>query len=87
MRGRRQAILVVAVGCNQSRGLTLFTEAFVDVAYGVHHCSVIRCDFLMLMFKRRLTRFVTTLLVDKIRELDRALVIALELTLSQSASR
>jgi mRNA interferase MazF len=55
------------------------TEVTIDETQGVRHRSAIRCDFLMLMFKRRLVRFVATLPPGKIRELDKALAIALEL--------
>ena len=46
---------------------------------GLPHESAIRCDFLMLMFKRRLATFVATLAPSKIRELKSALAYALEI--------
>lgn len=46
---------------------------------GLPHDSAIRCDFLTLMFKRKLTHFVGTLSADKFKELNRALRYALEL--------
>ena len=46
---------------------------------GIPHESAIRCDFLMLMFKRKLTRFVATLAPSKMRELGAALTYALDL--------
>ena len=42
-------------------------------------CSI-RCDFLTLMFKSRLTDYVSRLRGAKLGELDRALSQALELT-------
>lgn len=39
-------------------------------------CAV-RCDFLTLMFKKKLTHFVSSLPADKLRELDDALCYAL----------
>jgi hypothetical protein len=41
--------------------------------------SSIRCDFLALMFKRKLTTFVASLPPRKLAELDRALAVALDL--------
>lgn len=55
------------------------TEVVLEQTHGVRHRSAIRCDFLMLMFKRRLVRFVAMLPAEKVRELDRALAIALDL--------
>jgi hypothetical protein len=43
----------------------------------------VRCDFLMLMFKRKLTAFVSSLPTRKLRELDRALIIALGVEVAQ----
>jgi mRNA-degrading endonuclease toxin of MazEF toxin-antitoxin module len=47
---------------------------------GLPHESSIRCDFLTLMFKRKLTHFVGTLTPKKLNELDHALQYALGLT-------
>ena len=47
---------------------------------GLPRPCAIRCDFLMLMFKNRLTRFVCALRPEKMTELDRALRYALDLT-------
>jgi len=65
-----------------SEVLGIPTEVVIDASHGVRHHSAIRCDFLMLMFKRRLTRFVSTLSAGKIQELNRALAIALDLSAS-----
>ena len=47
---------------------------------GLPHQSAIRCDFLMLMFKSKLTRLIGTLPAAKLQELDRALKYALALS-------
>jgi len=59
--------------------LGLRTEVVVGIAEGIPQESSIRCDFLMLMFKGKLTHFVANLPADKLRELDRALSYALQL--------
>ena len=59
--------------------LGLQTEVVVGTDEGLPRPCAIRCDFLMLMFKRKLTRFVSSLPQNKVRELNRALTYALEL--------
>ena len=59
--------------------LGLKSEVEVGVNEGLPHGSAIRCDFLALLFKRKLTEFIGTLPPDKIIELNRALRYALEL--------
>ncbi len=59
--------------------LGLPTEVVVGPDEGLPRSSAIRCDFLTLMFKTRLTRFVASLPARKIAELNRALTHALEL--------
>jgi len=59
--------------------LGLRTEVVLGVEEGVPRSSAIRCDFLMLMFKNRLTGFVGTLSADKQIELKTALGHALQL--------
>jgi mRNA-degrading endonuclease toxin of MazEF toxin-antitoxin module len=59
--------------------LGLRTEVVVGVADGMPRQSTIRCDFLTLMFKRKLTGFVATLSPAKQIELREALVYALQL--------
>ena len=54
-------------------------EVHVNVEDGLPRVSAIRCDFLMLMFKRKLTQFVARLSTDRVEELDHALQYALEL--------
>ena len=60
--------------------LGIRSEVVVGSDEGLPQESSIRCDFLMLMFKRKLTRFVCTLSKDKQEELDRALSYALQLS-------
>lgn len=62
-----------------SRTIGIATEVPVGPEEGVRLPSVVRCDFLALMFKRRLTSLVGSLGPSKLRELDGALAIALGL--------
>jgi mRNA-degrading endonuclease toxin of MazEF toxin-antitoxin module len=59
--------------------LGLRTEVPVGAEDGLPRDSAIRCDFLTLMFKRKLTGFVATLSAGKQAELKRALTRALQL--------
>ena len=59
--------------------LGLQSEIVVGPDEGLPRDCAVRCDFLMLMFKRKLTRFVSSLPPNKITELNRALRNALEL--------
>jgi mRNA interferase MazF len=59
--------------------LGLTTEVVLGPDDGLPRASAARCDFLMLMFKRRLTDFLGTLSRPKIGDLNRALAVALEL--------
>jgi mRNA interferase MazF len=60
--------------------LGLRTEVPLGPDDGLPRDSSIRCDFLRLMFKRRLTVLVGLLSAAKQRELNRALTHALQLT-------
>ena len=62
-----------------SEVLGLRSEVVIGVDEGLPRQSAIRCDFLMLMFKRKLTGLVATLPAAKQRDLRRALVNALQL--------
>lgn len=62
-----------------SQVLGLSTEVVVGPDEGLPRTSAVRCDFLALMFKRKLTGFVASLPPRKLTELDRALAIALDL--------
>src|SRR5437660_12089471 len=59
--------------------LGLRSEVELGPEDGLPRDSALRCDFLTLMFKRKLTHFVGTLSADRIRELNRALQYALDL--------
>ena len=60
-----------------SNVLGLSTEVMVGPDEGLPRVSSIRCDFLTLMFKSKLTGYVSTLQGARLRELDRALARAL----------
>ena len=62
-----------------SEVLGLRSEVEVGSEDGLPRESAVRCDFLTLMFKRKLTHFVGTLSPAKLKHLDRALRYALEL--------
>jgi mRNA interferase MazF len=62
-----------------SQVLGLSTEVVVGPDEGLPRVSSVRCDFLALMFKRKLTGFVASLPPRKRAELDRALAVALDL--------
>jgi mRNA-degrading endonuclease toxin of MazEF toxin-antitoxin module len=59
--------------------LGLRSEVILGAEDGLPRESTIRCDFLTLMFKSKLTHFVATLSADKLRDLNSALHYALEL--------
>ena len=60
--------------------LGLTTEVVLGLEDGLPRTCAIRCDFLTLMFKRKLTHFVSTLSAFKLAQLNRALAHALELS-------
>jgi mRNA interferase MazF len=62
-----------------SQVLGLSTEVVVGPEEGLPRVSAVRCDFLVLMFKRKLTTFVASLPPRKVTELNRALAVALDL--------
>lgn len=61
--------------------LGLTTEVILGPDDGVPRECSLRCDFLTLMFKSKLSQFVATLSARRIAELDRALAHALDLSL------
>ena len=67
--------------------LGLATEVVVGAEDGLPRTSAIRCDFLTLMFKTRLTDFVAELSSQKINELNRALAVALDLSTDPMLAR
>ena len=59
--------------------LGISTEIVIGADAGLPRTSAIRCDFLALMFKRKLTTFVGSLSPFQIQELNRALAVSLDL--------
>jgi len=59
--------------------LGIATEVIVGSTEGVPRRSAVRCDFLMLMFKHKLSTHVGALSGKKLGELDQALALALDL--------
>lgn len=57
--------------------LGIATEVIVGLEDGLPRECAVRCDFLALLFKRKLSGFLGTLPTSRLRELDRALEIAL----------
>ena len=70
-----------------SEVLGLGSEVALGPEDGLPHISSIRCDFLMLMFKHKLTQFVAQLPPQRLKELDRALAYALALPSCAERSR
>ena len=62
-----------------SESLGLRSEVIVGPEDGFPNESSVRCDFLALILKAKLTHFVATLSREKQQELDRALAYALQL--------
>ena len=58
--------------------LGLRSEVELGPEDGLPRESALRCDFLTLMFKKKLTHFVGNLSSDKLKDLNRALQYALE---------
>ena len=77
--GENTDISTVICAPAYSQVLGIRSEVEIGASEGLPHRSAIRCDFLMLMFKAKLTHFVATLSPEKIRLLNRALTRALEL--------
>ena len=70
-----------------SEVLGLTTEVVLGPDDGLPRTSAVRCDFLALMFKRKLTQFVATLSPSKTTELNHALAVALDLMSFRAAGR
>jgi mRNA-degrading endonuclease toxin of MazEF toxin-antitoxin module len=62
-----------------SEVLGISTEVVLGHAEGLPKTCAARCDFLMLMFKQKLTHFVGSLEPERIEDLDRALRVALDI--------
>ena len=61
------------------------TQVSVGTTEGLKHESAIQCDGLMSLEKSRLTDYVGELSIDKLRELDDALLVALALPIRKQA--
>jgi mRNA-degrading endonuclease toxin of MazEF toxin-antitoxin module len=59
--------------------LGISTEVVIGPDAGLPRVSAMRCDFLALMFKRKLSTFVGSLSTFQIEELNRALAVSLDL--------
>jgi mRNA interferase MazF len=70
-----------------SQVLGLTTEVVLGADDGLPRTSAVRCDFLALLFKSRLTQFVATLSSEKVRDLNRALAAALDLSMESIRPR
>ena len=57
--------------------LGIRSEVVLRIDEGFPQECAIRCDFLTLVFKKKLTHFVSSLSAEKLRELDNALCYAL----------
>ena len=62
------------------------TQVVLRAAEGLKHESAIQCDGLMSLEKSKLTDYVGELTIEKLRELDNALLIALGMTTSARSS-
>ena len=76
------ATVVCAPVYGEVLGLT--TEVVLGTEDGLPRTCAVRCDFLTLMFKSKLTHFVSTLSAFKLAQLNRALAHALDLPLVRS---
>ena len=59
--------------------LGISTEVVIGQGAGLPGISAVRCDFLALMFKRKLSTFVGALSPFQVEELNRALAVSLDL--------
>jgi len=62
-----------------SEVLGIKSEVVLGREDGLPHTCAIRCDFLMLLFKSKLTAFIGSLRPPKIRELNGAIAYALQI--------
>ena len=63
--------------------LGISTEVVIGPDAGLPRPSAVRCDFLALMFKRKLSTFVGSLSPFQVEELNRALAISLDLPVTR----
>jgi mRNA interferase MazF len=76
---RNDALSTVICAPVYSEFLGLRSEVPVGLAEGLPRDSAVRCDFLMLMLKSRLTTFVSLLPAAKQDQLRKALAVALQI--------
>jgi mRNA interferase MazF len=62
------------------------TQVAVSTAEGLNHDSAVQCDGLMSLEKSKLTDYIGVLTIDKLRELDDALLVALGIPTSARRS-
>lgn len=62
-----------------SQILGISTEIVIGAQEGLPKSCAIRCDFLALMFKQKLSTLAGSLSAQRIKDLDRALAVALDL--------
>jgi mRNA-degrading endonuclease toxin of MazEF toxin-antitoxin module len=85
--GRNDDVSTVICAPVYSEVLGLRTEVVIGADEGLSRESAVRCDFLMLMFKRKLTGYVSSLPPSKRQQLRRALAAALQLDGRDSSHR
>ena len=71
-----ETVICAAIYTNQHN---LPTEVYVGIEEGLKHDSAIRCDELISIHKSKLTNFIGSFSEQKIKELNQALKIALEI--------
>ena len=71
-----ETVICAAIYTNQNN---LPTEVYVGIEEGLKHDSAIRCDELISIHKSKLTNFIGSFSEQKIKELNQALKIALEI--------
>jgi len=74
-----QDIATVVCAPVYSEILGISSEVVIGPDAGLPRTSAVRCDFLALMFKRKLSTFVGSLSPFQIEELNRALAVSLDL--------
>jgi len=76
IRSNYQTVICAPVYTNRNG---LETEVSIGIDEGLKHDSAIRCDDLISVEKSKLTNFIGSLSEQKIKELNQALKIALEI--------
>lgn len=76
--GQNEDVRMIMCAPVYSREIGLDTEVQVGPADGFPKDSVIRCDFVQLLFKKQLRDFLSSLSSQKMEEVNRALRLALD---------